>query len=331
MSFASETKKELARITPEKKCCMLAEIAGMIRVCGRVALAGGGKFKIRCTTETPAVARHFKMLIKSYFGVETTTEIGQAQTLKKGKYYTVVIGPEELSEQILRETGILMIREGRDYITDGIYEGLIKTKCCRKAYLRGAFLGAGTMTDPEKEYQLEIICGTELLSADLRKLFNTFVDIHARTMARKNLHVVYLKDSGQILDVLAIMGAQSQYFAYENVRLTKEMRNEANRRSNCDQANIDKAVAAAGKQIRAIKKIEMTRGLDSLPGKLRETAQVRLDNPDATLTELGEMMEPPLKKSGVNSRLKRIEGIAEKEDDAAETGKEKQICQKKKG
>ena len=307
MSFASETKNELARNMPEKKCCMLAEIAGFIRVAGSVSLAGMGRFKIILTTDNPAIARHYKKMLKDYFGIDPATSIGQGEGIAKRKKYIITIGPEELSEQILRETGILMIREGMNYITDGIYDGIIRTKCCRKSYLRGAFMGAGRLTDPEKSYQFEIVSASRETANDIRRLINSFVDLKAGTSERKNQYVTYVKDSGQILDILAIMGAHSQYFAFEDIRLTKEMRNEANRRANCDQANIDKAVAAADKQIAAIKKI----GPENMDDKLSEVAKLRLANPDASLAELGEMLNPPLKKAGVNSRLAKIIKLAE--------------------
>jgi DNA-binding protein WhiA len=249
-------------------------------------------------------------MLKEYFKIETETSIGQGSGISRGKKYKIHIGPGQLSEQILRETGILMVREGMNYITAGVYDGIIKTKCCRKAYLRGAFLGAGTMTNPEKSYQYEIVCTSQETANDIRKLINSFVDLHARTTQRKNDHVVYVKDSGQILDILAIMGAHSQYFSYEDVRLTKEMRNEANRRANCDQANIDKAVAAAEKQIRAIRKV----GIENMNDKLAQVARVRLENPDVSLTELGEMLDPPLKKAGVNGRMNKIIKMAEEAD-----------------
>ena len=181
MSFASETKNELSRVMPEKRCCMLAEIAGFIRVAGSVSLAGGGKFRIILTTDNPAVARHYKKMLKEYFKIETETSIGQGSGISRGKKYKIHIGPGQLSEQILRETGILMVREGMNYITAGVYDGIIKTKCCRKAYLRGAFLGAGIMTNPEKSYQYEIVCTSQETANDIRKLINSFVDLHART------------------------------------------------------------------------------------------------------------------------------------------------------
>ena len=307
MSFASETKNELARSMPEKRCCMLAEIAGFIRVAGSVSLAGGGRFKLILTTDNPAVARHYKKMFKEYFSIDTETVIGQGSGIARGKKYRISIGPEQLSEQILRETGILMVREGMNYITDGIYDGIIRTKCCRKAYLRGAFLGSGTMNNPEKSYHFEIVSASEITARDIRKLINSFVDLNARTFVRKNEYVTYVKESGQILDILAIMGAHSQYFDYEDVRLTKEMRNEANRRANCDQANIDKAVAAAEKQIKAIRTV----GVENLNDKLKQVAEVRLANPDASLTELGQMLDPPLKKAGVNGRMTKIMKMAE--------------------
>ncbi|MEG2298555.1 MAG: DNA-binding protein WhiA, partial [Anaerovoracaceae bacterium] len=305
MSFTSETKAELARVTLKKKCCMLAEIAGFIRICGSVGLMGFGKFKIVMTTDNPAIARHYKMLIKEYFSVDVTLEVGQGTGLKKGNYYILTIG-DSLAELILRETGILMIREGMNFISDGIYSGIVKSKCDKKAYLRGLFLGAGIVTNPEKEYHFEIVCQTETLANDVRKLLNSFVDITAKSVARKKEFVVYVKESSQIVDILAIMGASNQIFKYENVKITKEIRNAANRINNCDQANIDKAVAAAEKHIANIKILDQAIGIDNLPDKLKEVAYLRLENPDVSLVELGEMLNPPLKKSGVNKRLLKI-------------------------
>ena len=312
MSFSLDTKNELARIEPEKKCCILAEIAGFIRMCGSIRLAGGGKFHIIMTTENPAVARHYKKLIKDYFDIDAVLEVGQGNSLKKGRAYNLAIGPEDLSEQILRETGILMVKEGMNYISDGIYEGLIKTKCCRKACLRGIFLAAGTITDPEKAYHIEFNCSSEILAGDVKRLINSFEDLHAKVSVRKKNYAVYVKEAEQIMDILAILGAHSQIFAFEDVRITKEIRNKANRINNCDNANIDKAVKAAEKQIVWIRRIEEKKGLRFLPDKLYEVAVLRLDHPEATLQELADMMDPPMKKSGINNRFRKIEEMANK-------------------
>lgn len=289
---------------------MLAEIAGFVRMCGRIRLAGGGKFRIIMTTENPAIARHYKKLIKDYFGTDTALEVRQGNSLKKGHAYSLTIEPEDLSRQILRETGILMVKEGMNYISDGIYEGLIKTKCCRKAYLRGIFLAAGTITDPEKAYHIEFNCNSQALAADVRKLINSFVDLHAKISVRKKNYIVYVKEADQIVDILAIMGAHTQLFTFEDVRITKEIRNRANRIHNCDNANIDKVVKAAEKQISWIRKIEEKKGLHHLPDKLYKVAILRLENPEATLQELADMMDPPMKKSGINNRLRKIEELA---------------------
>lgn len=314
MSFASETKNELARIEPEKKCCQLAEISGFLRVAGSLRLAGGGKFRIVITTESPAIARHYKKLIQEYFGVETKLEIGKTNAIRKdrsgGHSYSITIDPDNLSEQILRETGILLIREGNNYISDGIYSSLIKTKCCKRAYLRGLFMGAGTINDPEKSYHLEFVCRSEALAADLRKVINSFVDLSAKITRRGNNYVVYMKKADFITDMLALMGASGQVFHMEEVRIKKGVISNAKRIANCDNANLDRTVDAAMRQLEAIRKIEEEKGLEWLPEKLRETAKLRLENPEVSISALGEMCDPPLKKSGINNRLKKLEELA---------------------
>ncbi len=312
MSFSTETKNELARTTAPKKCCQLAEIAGFLRVSGSIRLAGGGRFKIVITTDNPAVARHYKKLIKDYFQMDAELEIGEGTNLKKGYSYMLTIGPEMRSEQILRETGILLVREGNNYISDGIYDDLIRTKCCRKAYLRGIFMGSGSVSDPEKGYHLEIFCASKKLAEDLRKLINTFVDLTGKIVSRRNGFAVYMKNSDYICDTLAIMGAHTQMLAFENVRIKKELVKETVRITNCDNANADRTINASQRQIEWIKRIQAAGRFRSLPEKLQEAALLRLDNPEASLSQLAEMMNPPMKKSGLNNRFKKIEEIASK-------------------
>ena len=317
MSFASDTKNELARIEPEKKCCMLAEISGFLRVAGSIGLQGLGKFNIRITTENPAVARHYKKLLQDYFGIETKLEIGEGKAVGKArngkKYaYSITIDPENLSEQILRETGMLLIKEGNNYFSDGIYDGLIRTKCCKKAYLRGVFMGAGTMSNPEKNYDLEFVVGSETMATDLRKLINSFVDLSCKSIKRGKRYVVYMKKADYISDILAIMGASNQVFAMEEIRIKKAMVNSAKRSVNCDNANMDKTIEASVRQTAAIRKIDEKIGINALPEKLREVARLRLENPDISITALGELCNPPLKKSGINNRMKKIEETAAK-------------------
>lgn len=314
MSFSTTVKTELAHIEPEKKCCMLAEIAGFVRMSGVIGLAGGGRMKLVMTTESPAVARHYKKLIKEYFDVEATTEVGEGSSLKKGRQYILTLDDrlDQLAEPVLRETGILLIREGKNYISDGIYQGLIKSKCCRKAYLRGLFLGSGSITDPQKSYHIEFICNTETLAGDVKKLINTFTELTPKIVERGKNHIVYLKESTQVGDMLNIMGAHGGFFELEDVRMTKEARNQANRMLNCDSANLDKTISAAAAQTAAILKIQEKKGQDYLPEKLKEAAALRLENPEASLSDLAAMTDPPLKKSGLAHRFKKIQEIAER-------------------
>lgn len=312
MSFSSETKNELARIDNKKKCCQLAEISGFFRMTGSILLVGNGRFKIIISTENPAVARHYKKMIQDYFKIDTELVIGESNSIRKGYNYMISIDPNMNSDSILRETGILLVREGNNYISDGIYGGIVKTKCCRKAYLRGCFLGSGSVTAPGKGYHLEFTCDSKIMAADLRKLINNFVDMNAKISERKGKYVVYMKNSQHIRDMLAIIGAHSKVLEYDNVIIQKDLVNQATRLTNCDNANTDRTLDASQKQIIAIKKIIEIGGIDSLTPKLKELAELRINNPEASLSQLGEMMSPPLKKSGVNNRMKRIIDFSER-------------------
>lgn len=312
MSFATETKNELARVKVVKKCCMLAEIAGFLRVSGIVMPMGSGKLRLVIATENPAIARHFKRLIKEYFRVDARLKVEDFPPAKKGHQYLLIIGPEMKSEQILRETGILLVREGNNYISDGIYPDTVRNKCCKRAYLRGAFLGAGTVSDPGKAYDLEFVCNSRNFALDLRKLIGTFEDLSAKIAERKGQYIVYMKRSEYVRDILGIMEAHSKVLEFENIRLKKEVMGQTVRITNCDNANTDRSIEASQRQIDSIRKIERERGLCYLPEKLRDTALMRLQFPEVSLAQLGEMMDPPMKKSGINNRLKKIEEIAGK-------------------
>ncbi|MBQ7703797.1 MAG: DNA-binding protein WhiA [Firmicutes bacterium] len=317
MSFASETKNELARLDVEKKCCMLSEIAAYIRTAGDIELDADNNYMIELQTDEAAIARHFKILIKEYFAVDCDLVVyeggGVGRNRKAAGYsYHLILGRKERAEQILRECGIIRIKGGRDYLYDGIYDELVKAKCDRKAYLRGAFLGTGTMSDPVKAYHLEFDIRTEGVANDLRKVINSFTDMQAKIVKRGSRHVVYMKKADYVSDMLAIMGASGSMLKLEDIRIKKGLVSTAKREINCDSANLDRAVDTAMRQVEAIRRIAEVRGLKSLEPKLRETALLRLEHPDATIQALGEMCDPPLKKSGINSRLRKIEEIASK-------------------
>lgn len=319
MSFASDVKGELARLTIEKKCCMLAEISGFLRVSGSVRLSGGGKFSIVSSTENAAIARHYKKLIKDYFGSRVNLEVGDSQVPGKSnkgynRYY-LTISSEEKASQILRETGIMLVKEGNDYFSDGIYQPIVRTKCCKKSYLRGIFLGCGTMSDPRKSYSMEFVLESEKMADDLRKLIGSFVDLSAKVTKRKDSYVVYLKKGSYVRDMLGIMGADDAVLEMTDIMINKEIVGDAQRLMNCDNANVDRVLAASEEQIRWIKLIEDAEGLERLPAPLLAVARLRLERPAASLSEIGEALDPPIRKPGVSKRFSKIKAIAE------ETGK----------
>ncbi len=321
MSFSSETKKELSKIIPEKKCCTLAEIAGFARMNGSIRLMGGGKMNVSLTSEDPSIARLFKQMIQTYFDTTTSLDILQETALRRGKSYRITMDDAMTGGQMLREIGLMTVQEGSNVLVEGIPQEVIRKKCCKRAYLRGLFLGAGSVSHPEKGYHLEIVCKNEYIAADVKKLMNHF-SLNAKTTVRKDSHVVYLKESDRIVDLMNIIGAHSQLLEFENVRIIKGLRNTANRIVNCENANLDKSVNAAGKHMDNIRLIEEKIGIRNLPEKLRAVAEARMEHPYVTLKELAELMDPPVSKSGVNHRLARIGELADRLREEAEPGEE---------
>ena len=310
MSFALGVKKELTTIPVTKKCCQLAQIAGFLRFAGSITITDG-RMGVRVSTNNPAVARLFITLIKEYFGTKGSLSIDNAEMpLAGGRVYELNITPDMNAEGILREAGLLGVKEGLNYVTDGISSEVIKKRCCKKAFLRGAFLACGTITDPAKTYHLELPCAREYLAGDVRKLVNSF-GLKARITQRRGRYIVYLKDAEQISDFLGIIGASAHLLHFEDVRVTKDVRGRVNRINNCESANLQRSVNAAQKQIADIKLIEKNRGLDSLPLKLRQAAVLRLENPELPLADLAALADPPLAKSGLNHRLAKLSEIAE--------------------
>ena len=187
---------------------------------------------------------------------------------------------------------------------------MVQNVCCKRVFIRGAFLSAGSISDPEKFYHFEITCASMRKAKQLQGLMASF-DIEARIVLRKRYFVVYVKEGSQIAELLQIMEAPMALMELENIRIVKEMRNSVNRQVNCETANINKTVSAAVKQMEDIRYIQDTIGLESLPENLQEMARVRLERPEATLKELGEALEPPVGKSGVNHRLRKLSLMAE--------------------
>ncbi len=310
MSFSSEVKDELSRQIVEARHCQIAEVAAIISLCGRILISAKDTYGIKIHTENIAVARKYFQLIKKIFQVHVEVSVRQNVYLKKGKTYTISISDHEDALRILQAAKLIQddgeILENLS-ITDNL---VIQQPCCKRAFIRGAFLATGSISDPEKSYHFEIVCAT-LEKAEQLKNIICFFHIDAKIIQRKKYFVVYIKEGAQIVEILNVMEAHVALMNLENIRILKEMRNTVNRKVNCEAANINKTVFAAVKQMEDIKFIKNTIGFEKLAKGLQEIALLRLEHPEATLKELGAMLNPPVGKSGVNHRLRKLSEIAE--------------------
>ncbi len=307
-SFSAEVKAELARIYPDKACCRLAELAAIARLDGTVTIGRNQGMGLYITTEYSAVARKVYRLLKDQFAIEGELTVKRQNRLKRRTLYHIRVASCQEAPSLLEDLGIMTPEK---QILPGIKKDLLKTKCCRASYLRGAFLGSGSVSSPESDYHLEITASNEKLGKDIMALINRFAGLQAKISRRKQSYVVYLKESNQIADFLTLVGAHSSLLEFENSRVFKGMKNQVNRLVNCETANLEKTVEAALRQVDNIRLIEERIGLDALSQPLSQLARLRLENPEINLKELGEMMKPPVGKSGVNHRFRKIEEIAE--------------------
>ncbi len=309
MSFSSKVKGEICRYIEISKEEALAEISAIMKVSGTIGFSGKGlSFKI--TTENPASARHIFTILKDYFDIHSKLLVKKSNSLKKNNIYMVLIEEYMGVRDLLKETGIF--KEVDDVLTIDytIEPEMVKTEELKRAYIRGAFIGGGSISNPEKTYHLEFVTHSEEYAVQLCKLINSF-GLSSKVIQRKNSFIIYIKEGEQIVDLLNIVGAHTSLLELENIRIMKEMRNNVNRLVNCETANLSKTVNAAVRQVESIKLIQSTIGLQRLPKNLREVAELRLSYPDESLKELGEMLNPPVGKSGINHRLRKIEKIAE--------------------
>lgn len=309
MSFSSNVKNEISKIKTEEDCCQKAELSALIKMTGTIQITGGNQIGIKLNTENAAIARKIFTLLKTNYSIHTQVMMSKNRQFKRRYSYALLIGPENSSEELLISLGILKERTGIK-INQKIPKKIIEKDCCKKAYLRGAFLGGGSISDPEKTYHIEIVTNNKSFAVDIMDLINTY-GLNAKIVKRKNSYVVYMKESENIVDFLNIIGAHNALLNIENIRIFKEMRNNVNRLVNCETANLSKTVNAAMRQINNIQYIKDNMGLRRLPKSLRDMAELRILHQDYSLTELGEVMNPPIGKSGVNHRLRRLDQIAE--------------------
>ena len=309
MSFSSRVKEELSRRIPDARHCRIAEISAILGMCGTVCIHEDS-YHIRIYTENVTVARKLFLLLKETFGIRGEILIRQSHTPGRSRAYVVLIRDAENVKRIL-EACKMIDRDGEigeNYSTVRTY--ILRQDCCRRAFIRGAFLASGSMSDPDRFYHLELVCQNEERAMQLQSILATF-GLDAKTVVRKKYYVVYIKEGNQIVELLGLMGADSALMELENIRIVKEMRNSVNRKVNCETANLNKTVSAALRQVADIEYIRDTKGLDFLSPQLEEMARVRLEAPEASLLELGSMLETPVGKSGVNHRLRKISEIAD--------------------
>ncbi|WP_409302657.1 DNA-binding protein WhiA [Peribacillus sp. SCS-155] len=307
MSFASETKKELTTLE-EKECCGRAELCALIRMNGSLSFSNR-KLVVDIQTENAAIARRIYTLIKSSYEVQVELLVRKKMKLKKNNVYIVRMSGG--GQEVLNDLKIL---DGGFVIQHTISQDLVAKKCCKRAYLRGAFLAGGSVNNPEtSSYHLEIFSLYKEHNDALCKLMNDGFNLKAKTLERKKGHITYLKEAEKIADFLSIIGAHSALLRFEDVRIVRDMRNSVNRLVNCETANLNKTIGASLRQVENIQYIEKTVGLSILPEKLREIAELRVAFQDVTLKELGEMVSGGnISKSGINHRLRKLDEIAER-------------------
>lgn len=289
MSFSGKIKNELSGQYKEARHCSLAELSAILHMCGEFSEDGKGVCTVRFHSENFQVTRKCFTLMKKTFNIKTDIVI-RRNSQKGGCNYMLYGKGEELL---------------------AVKHAMVQAVCCKRAYIRGAFLAAGSMSDPNKSYHFEIVCGRKEQAEYLKNMIRSF-GLDAKIVMRKSNYIVYLKEGAQIVDVLNVMEAPGALMELENVRIMKEMRNSVNRKVNCETANIKKIVSAAVRQREDIEYIRDTIGFDKLPEGLRTIALARLMYPDAPLKELGAALEPALGKSGVNHRLRKLSEIADR-------------------
>jgi len=305
MSFSSDVKEELCKCSLESACCNVAELAAAVSFCGNVVTRPEGS-ALRIRTENFYVAERIQSLFKAVFGY--SVDITERAKVRGGSIFTVYIYEATMLSAVMNKLGLLVNK----MIKFNINPFLVQDECCRRAYLRGAFLGGGSVTSPKKSYHFEIETHYHGLSNDLVQLFED-EEINVKTVERKSGRVLYIKESETIADVIALMGATDSMIEVYNIKMEKDYKNNINRQVNCETANLKKIGDAAAKQIFAIKKL-MADKTKSLPEQLIELAALRIEYPEASLKELGEMLTPPISKSGVNHRLNKLIEMAEKSE-----------------
>jgi DNA-binding protein WhiA len=305
MSFTAEVKDELSRIVTRRTCCPKAELSALVRVEGTLHVSGPERYRLEIATETAPVARKTIKLLHELYGLKTELTVRRS-VLHKTNNYLITVPQQPKLPQALNDLGILDDSLNISYRIAG---RLVRKDCCAVSYLRGAFLGGGFVADPHGDFHFELTAEAEGLAKDLVDLMARF-EMDAKITKRRGLYAVYLKGAEPIVTFLALVGAHRALLRAEDVRVMKSVRNRVNRLVNAETANLVKSTDAAMAQLEGIRLVAESKGLDALPPALKELAYLRLEHPDVSLRELGELADPPLSKSAVYHRIRRLEELA---------------------
>ena len=306
MSFTAQVKDELSRVEGSCPLCAYAELSAIVRICGPLSYRGPGRYAIRVSTETGAVARTMIKLTHELFGLETPLTVRHSNLHKTRNYLIEIPEQDELEADLVR-LGILVPGRG---LADGVPVRLLQRRCCRAAFVRGAFMAGGFVADPRGDFHLEIAVEGETFAQDIIKLISEF-GVKARLNRRRGAYAIYLKSFDDVVKMLAGIGAVRSARAIAGVRHVKSLKNDVNRLVNAETANLRRTTHAAGTQMALIDDAERLIGLRQLPPAVREFCELRRENPELSLAELGALASPPTKKSGMYHRLLRLRALVD--------------------
>jgi len=307
MSFSKKVKNQLSKTAGEARHCRIAELSALLLCTGGVKILPNGGLEIR--TDNIFAAQKFKRLLAEDFKTDCSIEIIKNSSFHRNNSFFLSVKDTSVVEKAVKSTGITI---STGAVIKKVPALVIREECCVRAFLRGVFICSGSVSEPKKSHHFEVSVSDEKFCVELSGLFNRLLlDIKPKMTVRKGHFVIYFKDGEQICDILCAVGAFGSMLEYENSRIEKDVNNTINRRVNFENANLDKTINAAVKQINDIMIIKEKIGLTSLPGHLADIARARLENPEMSLVEIGLAANPPVGKSGVNHRLKKIGEIAD--------------------
>lgn len=305
MTFTADVKEELSRIPPTCKHCEKATLAALVRTEGTLYLSGPDRYRIEVSTDSASVGRLVLKLLHGLYGLKTELVIRRS-VLHKTPNYLINIPSQEKLREALFDMGIINAEGG---IRMDLDPTLVSKRCCAAAYMRGVFLGSGFISNPKSDFHFEMTVESEGLAEGMRWLLED-IGIKAKILQRRSSYMVYLKSGASILEFLAFAGAHKSAILFEEERVVKSVRNDVNRAINAELANQEKASKSAMCQIQAIRDVLSENPIETLPDALQEYIRLRVANPDASLAELGRLADPPISKSAINHRMRRIEAMA---------------------